>query len=210
MEIRVKTIDEFRSERVTIEVAPGQRAEIEIVDGEVSKREHLFTSDEVAHYQSTEAELVAGPLRRRIAELEEMLVKEKVRANSLARQVQDYDTDRGRLEGELIRRASVIKKLENRVEAYDTDRDTERDRADRIAREHEACAGKLELREKDADTFRLQRNELENQVAALTRQIDNTRVILTDPQIKEIRDRVVSHQAVLLADAIGKALDTLA
>lgn len=50
----------------------------------------------------------------------------------------------------------------------------------------------------------------ENQVAALTRQIDDTRVILSTPLITGIRSEVVTTKAVVLAGAIGRALDTLA
>lgn len=93
MEIRLRTHEEFRADLVTIEIK-GTGAEV---------REHLFTSDDVAHYQSTEAALVADPLRRRIAELERTL------AGAIDRE----------------------SKLEEKVRGYDTDRHTERDRADR-------------------------------------------------------------------------------
>jgi chromosome segregation ATPase len=156
MEIRIRTIDEFRSERVTVEVAPGQRAEIEIVDGEVSSREHLFTSDEVADAQASEAQLVSGPLQKRINEMEEKLVKERVRANAIQRQVQGYDEDRH----------------------------TERERADRVTREHSMCAGKLELREKDADTFRRRAGELERRVKDLESDLANTQT-QRDSLVKE-------------------------
>lgn len=191
MEIRIKTYEEFRSERVTVQVAPGQRAEIEIVDGEVSKREHLFTSDEVAHYQSTEAELVAGPLQARINDLEDKLVKATIK-----------------------------------VQGYDHDRHTERDRADRLKVERDQLKAKVaELENKLMDGHvctagcsenqhvafvgRKALTELENQVGALTRRIDNARIILEDPQVTEIRDEVMARKSVRLADAIGKALDTL-
>lgn len=79
--------------------------------------------------------------------------------------------------------------LETQVQGYDHDRHTERDRADKAS---------------------LSISELENQVAELTRRIDNTRIILSDPEVTSIRGMVVGRMAVKMADAIGKALDTLA
>jgi hypothetical protein len=70
MEMMIKTAEEFHSAHVTIEI----RATPEEAT-EVSQR--LFTADEVGHYQATEAELVAAPLRRRIAELERTLAEVK-------------------------------------------------------------------------------------------------------------------------------------
>ena len=86
MEIRIRTYDEISSERVRVEVAPGQRATIEIVDGEVSTgrlSDRLYTAAEVGDAQASEAELVAGPLRRRIAELERALAASVNRENRL-------------------------------------------------------------------------------------------------------------------------------
>ena len=233
MEIRIRTHEELRTDRVTIEIT-GTGAEVaEFAEAKLPSR-NLYTDEEVAALQASEAELVAGPLRRRIAELERTL------AGVIDREA--------KLDEELTRRAGIVKRLENKVEAYDTDRRTERDRADRITREHQACAGKLDLREKDADTFRRQRNELEarvkdlesklmeghvctggcsenshvafvgrqamvrmeNQVAELTRRIDNARVLLVDSQVKVAQDKAVTKAAVTMAEAIGKVLDTLA
>jgi DNA-binding helix-hairpin-helix protein with protein kinase domain len=76
MEIRLKTAEEFHAAHVTIEI----RATPEEAT-EVSQR--LFTADEVGHYQGTEAELVAAPLRRRIGELETALARSIEREDRL-------------------------------------------------------------------------------------------------------------------------------
>lgn len=79
MEIRIKTQEEFRDDHVTIEIV-ADRSEVSglaqqmfgrvlrPVDGAVSQR--MFTAEEVGDYQASEAELVAGPLRRKLAEVE--------------------------------------------------------------------------------------------------------------------------------------------
>lgn len=74
MEIRIRTHEELRTDRVTIEIT-GTGAEVtEFAEAK------LYTDGEVANLQASEAELVAGPLRRRIAELERALAKETKRA----------------------------------------------------------------------------------------------------------------------------------
>src|SRR5688572_14213 len=269
MEIKIRTHEEFRADRVTIEIT-GTNAEV-----------RRYTDGEVANLQASEAELVAQPLRDRIAELEE--------ARELAESGYPSELDwaavraeRDTLREKLARRENEINQLKGQIAGYDHDRRTERDRADRITREHEACAGKLDLREKDADTFRRQRNELEtqvkeleakvkgldrtlaesrdlvafrdkqaraserrifqletrakeleegraadhreivalrgklseaeNEVSELARRIDNARVILSDPQVTGALNRAVrdQHESGLMAQAIEKALDTLA
>lgn len=67
MEIRIRTADEIAADRVTVEVN-GAR---------------LYTADEVGDAQAGEAELVATPLRRRIAELQRKLTREVDRADRL-------------------------------------------------------------------------------------------------------------------------------
>lgn len=52
--------------------------------------------------------------------------------------------------------------------------------------------------------------EAENQVADLTRRIDNARALLTTTAVAEARTNIVTTKGTVLADAISKALDTLA
>jgi chromosome segregation ATPase len=163
MEIRIKTAEEFQAAHVTIEIKAADQAEA----GTVVER--LYTDDEVANLQSSEAALVAGPLQVRINDLEDRLVKSRIRVNELERQVKGYDTDRH----------------------------TERDRADRVTQEHSACAGKLESREKDANTFQRHRDQLEIKVAELEaereRSADNhntlaNRVTELEADLARVRD----------------------
>jgi chromosome segregation ATPase len=246
MEIKIRTHEEFRADRVTIEIT-GTGAEVrDLVDSEASTKlpsRNLYTDEEVAALQASEAELVAGPLRARINELER----------------------------ELTRRAGIIKRLENKVEGYDTDRHTERDRADRLKADLDRMRGektdaingkdmalgaladaraewnRLKAKLDEAETKldeaetkldeaetklmaghvctggcsgnqhvafvgRKALTELENQVTALTRRIDNARVLLSDTQVTGALNRAVrdQHESGLMAQAIEKALDTLA
>jgi chromosome segregation ATPase len=246
MELKIRTHEEFRADRVTIEIT-GTGAEVrDLVDSEASTKlpsRNLYTDEEVAALQASEAELVAGPLRARINELER----------------------------ELTRRAGIIKRLENKVEGYDTDRHTERDRADRLKADLDRMRGektdaingkdmalgaladaraewnRLKAKLDEAETKldeaetkldeaetklmaghvctggcsgnqhvafvgRKALTELENQVTALTRRIDNARVLLSDTQVTGALNRAVrdQHESGLMAQAIEKALDTLA
>lgn len=81
MEITIKTLDQLREQRVTVEVAPGQTAIVE-VDGA-----RLYTAAEVGHYQASEAELVSAPLRMRVRDLEAALEIARSRAHA-------FDLDR--------------------------------------------------------------------------------------------------------------------
>jgi hypothetical protein len=80
MEITIKTLDQARETRVTVEVN-GAR---------------LYTATEVGNAQASEAELVAAPLRARIAELSRQLSQawssredERQRADRLERELSD-------------------------------------------------------------------------------------------------------------------------
>lgn len=78
MEITIKTLDQARETHATIEV----------------NGDPLYTSCQVAHYQSTEAELVSNPLRRRIAELEAELANARaegqLRVEELEAQLSEF------------------------------------------------------------------------------------------------------------------------
>lgn len=77
MEIRLKTAEEFRDAHMTIEIRATRDEAWRLSD-------RLYTADEVGHYQASEAELVATPLRARITELEKTLAEaEQDRDNRL-------------------------------------------------------------------------------------------------------------------------------
>lgn len=150
MEIRIKTHEELRADRVTIEIT-GTGAEVrQLVDSEASTE---FYDPQKA------AEVLAENYARASARIKEL---EKGRAA-------DH---------------KEIVALREKAMGYDLDRHTERDRADR----------------------------LKTEVAALTRRIDNARVILSGPQVTGALNRAVrdQHESGLMAQAIEKALDTLA
>jgi chromosome segregation ATPase len=109
MEITIKTYDEISTERVKIEVVPGQRAEITI-DGALSTATGAPSIVEVAN--------VLGPADRagrvlvlecRVAELETAL---RLKKNRIA----ELEAD--------------LKAAESRAAGWDLDRHTEKDRAD--------------------------------------------------------------------------------
>lgn len=177
MEIRIKTHEELRADRVIIEiVGTGVKT-----DSEVSER--ALTQAEIEQYQTNEDMHLEqiGKLRGQVEEL-------KAENQRLARQVCDFDRDRR----------------------------TERERADRLKIELDekllkghVCTGGCTENSHVAFVGRQALTDMERKVAELTRRIDNTRVLLKDPEVTKARDRVVSRLHVAMADAIGKALDTL-
>lgn len=113
--------------------------------------ERLYTAREVGDLQASEAELVAAPLRRKLAEVERELARrteerderEAARAGQerrvaelerlLAQAVTREDALEIKVRGllaEVAAEGGRIEWLEERVRLYDEDRRTERDRAD--------------------------------------------------------------------------------
>jgi hypothetical protein len=64
MIIEIKTIQEFHDAHVTIKITVDGQAEAAAI------AQQLYTAEQVGDYQASEAELVAAPLRRQVAELE--------------------------------------------------------------------------------------------------------------------------------------------
>jgi chromosome segregation ATPase len=133
MEIRLKTAEEFHSAHVTIEIRATPEEAWSLSD-------RLYTAAEVGDAQASEAELVAGPLRRRIAELERTLAREVNRNTDLEAQAEDAD-----------RR---INALTGQVKGYDHDRHTEKERADRERQRADKAEG-LVREELEAATKRV-------------------------------------------------------
>jgi hypothetical protein len=104
MHVNIKTYDEVSTERVRIEVVPGQRVEITF-DGELSTVTETVRTAETRDRSN-------GELRRRIAELERSL-----------------STSMGR-ESDLEEKLAVSEHLAHRVREFDRDRHTEQRRAD--------------------------------------------------------------------------------
>jgi DNA repair exonuclease SbcCD ATPase subunit len=167
---------------------------------------NLFTSDEVAHYQSTEAALVADPLRRRIAELERVLAREVNRNTDLEAQVEEAD-----------RRITA---LTGQVKGYDHDRHTEKERADRERRRASELKDRVPSIEEDleaAERYQAERAEearrsvaaRDQLLAAATTRVQAAREILGATAVGRARDEIVTSKGAVLADAIGNALRAL-
>lgn len=118
MELRIRTYDETRSERVTIAVSPGKRVEIELADSSPSAEDGLLSNDRVK----------LDIARRERAELAQTLQESRDLVVFKDRVIDETEAEAERL------RAKVIE-LNRKVEDYNTDRTTERNRADRINQE---------------------------------------------------------------------------
>lgn len=187
----IRTLVEVRNGRISILETPEETQVTITLDGEESTllapAERLYTSEEVGHYQATEAELVAAPLRREVASLErhrENLVTE--------------------LDAALIR----IGELDHKVRLYDQDRKTERDRAD----QNRAWAERAELRAEKAEITLTESRELVAFKTRVADEIDQEADRLRDKvrelaQGKDARDRLL-HDATSdrdrMAAQIGK------
>jgi chromosome segregation ATPase len=286
MEIRIRTAEEFRAAHMTIE--------IKAADQDEAVTERLYTDNEVANLQASEAALVSAPLQKRINELEDKLVKAEVtirgydedrhterdRADQVTREhsmcagkleLREKDADtfraqRNKLEGR-------VKELESELANAQTQRDSlvaERERsadnhnalADRVRELERSLASSRELvafkddvianihkdleEGRQADhreivELRRQRDEAElkfsvahvcvglctennhvsslgretlmkaeNKVAELTRRIDNARVLLSSPEVKQAQGVDCTRTGTTMSAAIIKALETLA
>jgi chromosome segregation ATPase len=148
VQIRIKTAEEFHAGHVTIEIQADQ--------GEVAEiHQRLFSSS--IRVQSSEAELVAAPLRARIEELERQARKRRAsyghvctdscKPNShvafigreqlteLEREVAGYREVIKTLQDEATSLKADRDSWKHKAEGWDHDRHTERDRADQFKAE---------------------------------------------------------------------------
>lgn len=224
MEIRVRTYDEISSERVSIAVSPGQRIEIELADTSLSSR--LYTAAEVGDAQASEAELVATPLRRRIAELERTLAQEVNRNTDLEAELEKATrghvcTDSckpnahvafiGRqrlaeLETELADETERANKAEERADQERRRASELKDRASSVEEELEAAERYQAERAQEARRSLAARDHL---LSAATTRINAVREILLATAVSRARDEIVTSKGAILADAIGNALHAL-
>jgi hypothetical protein len=199
MEIRLKTAEEFRSAHVTIEIRATPEEAIE-----VSQR--LFTSDEVGHYQATEAELVATPLRQRIAELEKTLAESRELVDFKTRVADQMDRDKDKLWARVREeRERSERHHADAVEAERKVRELER-RNSRLVEEANAQEARHDQERKtDAQSIAARDRLLE---AASTR-VRMAKEILGATPVSRARDEIVTSKGAVLADAISNALDAL-
>lgn len=223
MEIKVRTLDETRAERVTIAVAPGQSAVIEIVDSAPSER--LYTAEEVGDAQASEAELVAAPLRRRIAELVEEVNRRisevtgyVIQRDEALDKVSALETERDDLKSQAaefnrqrnqavtdMETAQQAREIETkRAQGYDRDRKTERDRAD----QNRAWAERTEARLTDAirsgDKARADLAAAQLRIDDLVARVHNQNKRLEDAQAAWQIQRDKSKRRALKLRAVGK------
>jgi hypothetical protein len=224
MEIRLKTAEEFRDAHVTIEIRATPEEAWRLSD-------RLYTAEEVGDLQASEAELVAAPLRRRIAELEKSLAESRELVEFKTRVADDIDADRAKLHGQ-------VREWKLKAQGWDHDRHTERDRADqnkawaeraelRLAQDAEAHAKALDEVKRDrdlrleeleaAERYQCERAEEHRRSIAARDQLlsaATTRVkaaveILSRPAVVGARNEIVTTKGAILADAIGNALAAL-
>lgn len=229
MEITVRTYDEVSNERVRIEVAPGQRAEIQIVD------------DRVSTYANQAAEVLAENYARaqaRIRELEAELVKRPTERLYTAEEVGDLQAREAELVAAPLRRqvqeltvklaqatkghvctesckpnAHVaftgrkrLQEAEAQVREYDRDRKTELDRAD----QNKAWAERAEQRLADqAEENRQSIAARDGLLATATKKINYARELLSAGEVDQARRMDLTRTGTVMAGAIGAALRVL-
>jgi hypothetical protein len=198
----IRTLVEIQGGRVSVRETGTGQTEISVtVDGELSgdrlPSRNLYTDDEVAAAQASEAELVSAPLRRRVSELE----------NELARRTRERDEReqaRANLEKSL---GEVITKLQEKVwvqwpvtgetekeraNQQETNWKLERDRADRL---------QARVNKADAEVDRLKKGHV------CTRSCrPNAHVAFTGRQRLEELEREL-HDETQRADQAEKSLE---
>lgn len=201
MEIRVKTYDEVREERVTIEVAPGQRAQIEIVGPSYDAE---AAADALAGNY--------GRARQEIERLEAALAKATrghVCTGECKPNAHVAFIGRQRLD-ELEREVADEAERADRAEA---ERDSARRRVAELERQLGNSIGRENKLEADAaEEKTLHRRALEARdslLSAATTRINAVREILLARTVTEARDNIVTSKGAVLADAIGNALHAL-
>lgn len=204
MEIKIRTYEEFRADRVTIEIT-GTGAEVrEMVDRE--------ESTEVA--KNEEYHLA------RISELEEKLARAeaKVHAFNLDRHTEQERADRLKVELNRMRgqKTDAINGKDMALGAL-ADARAERDQLKTKVAELESklmvghvCTGGCSGDQHVAFLGRKALTEMENQVAALTRRIDHMTEVLSADDVQQAQRMDCSRLGATMAKAIDKALHGLA
>lgn len=184
MNVTIRTYDEIRSNRVSVEVAAGERLEI-TVDGSVSELAHkrLFTEDEVIAAQASEGELIGKALR---ADLE--------RERKITRDLEIH------YQRKLAEAAERYAQLE---QSRDADLKVMDERADRlIARANELETELAEINQR-AKTFRDQAYKQNDRAAELRQQIKE----LGDRHQRELGN--IRHDRDLAEKRVEQALHEL-
>lgn len=198
-----------------------------------AEEQRLYTAAEVGDAQASEAELVATPLRRRIAELERTLAREVNRNTDLEAELEKATRGHVCTDG-CKPNAHVAFIGRQRLAELETEAADERERADKaegLVQEERTRANNLATRlaqvEKDrdlrleeleaAERYQHERSQDARQsvaardrlLAAATTRVRAATEILSRPIVVGARNEIVTSKGAILADAIGNALDAL-
>lgn len=177
----IRTLAEVHADRVTVTVT---------LDDSLSGR--LYTAEEVGDFQASEAELVAGPLRRRVAELEKTLAESRELVDFKTRVADEIDQDRNT---ERIRGNNLAQRL--------AQAEIQRDR-------HVATLNEQEARHATASQQYAQSLAARDRLlAAATTRVRAAKEILGTTAVSRARDEIVTSKGAVLADAIRDALAAL-
>lgn len=182
--------------------------------------ERLYTAAEVGDLQASEAELVAAPLRRRVAELERENADADRRINALTGQVQGYDHDRHTERDRADQNRAWAERAEAngvKLSATLVQAEKDRDSARRRVAELEAQLARSVDRENKLEADAAEEKTLHSQsiaardhlLEAATRRVSAAVEILNRPMVVGARNEIVTSKGAILADAIGNALRVL-
>jgi len=180
----------------------------------------LYTAEEVGNLQASEAELVAAPLRRRVAELERTLAESRELVELKNQVADDIDVDRAELHDKV--RAERDRADQNKAWAERAEANGSQLSAALVEAEKQRDSARRRVAELDKQLDSYQRAERramaehirslaarDNLLSAATTRIRQAKEILAAPKVTKTRDEIVTSKGATLADAIGQALDAL-
>ncbi len=173
----------------TYEIGPGRTVTVTIeASAEPGSGERLYTAREVGDLQASEAELVAAPLRRKLAETE----------RELARRTEERDE-----------REAARATLEARIDALTDLVSFKQDEINRLENEMSVHRQSAVSYGKALDDESRRAKRAEKRLAGLERKIDQAREILTSPQMIKWEQTAVGPVSSWLSRRIRDALKVL-
>lgn len=183
----IRTLVEIQGGRVSIrETGTGQTEVSVIVDGALSEVEglgsRLYTAEKVGDLQASEAELVAAPLRRRIAEL--------------MGQVREYDRDRTTERDRADQNKAWAERAEAEVDRLKTGRREDHEEIEELRRQRDSALDDLEKvkTQRDDERERALQNKEWAERAELRLSKDTESYMR---QIRELRDSLEARDRLL-------------
>lgn len=200
--------------RETYEVGPGKTVTITVhVDDAPSTLQglgsRLYTAEEVGDLQASEAELVAAPLRREVAELSRKLDRVYADLDRSMEATEKAKRDAETFKDQAYRENDKAAELRSHVKTLEKTLAESRELVDfktRVADEIERDKDKLFATVRDQRQSLAARDRL---LEAATRRIDAAREFLSRSPVAEARENIVTSKGAVLADAIGNALRVL-